>query len=258
MSVFGSYSRYYNLLYKDKDYVGEAAYLAALLKRHSTAPVQTLLELGCGTGKHAALLGGTGIRVTGVDRSPEMIDQARGLAESLSGIPESARPSFHQGDIASVRFSEKFDAVCSLFHVMSYQTSNEDLMAAFRTAREHLNPGGLFLFDVWYGPAVLTDRPAVRIKRMSDDHGEIVRLAEPGLNPAENVVEVNYEIIVRGGESAGSESLKETHRMRYLFGPELALFALQSGFSDIVHSEEWMTGRRPGFDTWGVVYGAKA
>ena len=47
-------------------------------------------------------------------------------------------------------------------------STNADLLAAFATAREHLNPGGVFIFDCWYGPAVLAERPSVRIKRMED------------------------------------------------------------------------------------------
>lgn len=75
----------------------------------------------------------------------------------------------------------------ALFHVISYQTTNEDVTAAFETARHYLNPGGVFIFDVWYGPTVLTERPSVRIKSMADDQTEIIRLAEPVLHPNENL-----------------------------------------------------------------------
>lgn len=88
--------------------------------------------------------------------------------------------------------SRQFDAV---IHFISYQTTNDDVSAAFQTARKHLNPGGIFTFDVCYGPAVLMDRPAVRIKRMMDDEIEVTRLAEPVLHPNENLVDVNYHVV---------------------------------------------------------------
>ena len=38
---------------------------------------------------------------------------------------------------------------------MSYQTSNDDLNATFASARANLKQGGVFIFDCWYGPALL-------------------------------------------------------------------------------------------------------
>src|ERR1051325_10396521 len=79
------------------------------------------------------------------------------------------RVRFVKGDARNVRLGRRFGAVISLFHVMSYQTTNEDLSASFITAREHLERGGIFLFDCWYGPGVLTDRPSVTVKHLSDN-----------------------------------------------------------------------------------------
>lgn len=138
MAVFGAYSRYYDLLYRDKDYAGEAAYVRSLIER--TKPgARTLLDLGCGTGRHDALLAELGYSVTGVDRSSEMLEVARASAAKLG--PEKA-PRFEQGDVRTVRLGKTFDVVVSLFHVVSYMTTNADLKQAFRTAREHLAPGG--------------------------------------------------------------------------------------------------------------------
>ena len=55
MSILGTYSRYYNLLYKDKDYAGEAAYIYDLIGRYRPGATN-ILNLGCGTGRHDHLL----------------------------------------------------------------------------------------------------------------------------------------------------------------------------------------------------------
>lgn len=255
MAVFGPYSKYYNLLYRDKDYTGEVKYLQGLLNRFAKGDVRRLMELGCGTGNHAFLFGRDGVSVYGIDQSDAMI------AEATTRLAESkdlkAKPEFHAGDIRDFRANQTFDAVCSLFHVISYQNSNEDLLAAFQTARAHLEPGGLFIFDVWYGPAVLSDPPVVRVKRLSDESTEVVRLAEPVVHAERNTVDVNYEVIVRDRATDKVETVKETHHMRYLFTPEVDLFLKQAGFQEIVHSEEWITGQSPSFDTWGVVFVAR-
>lgn len=253
MSVFGAYSHYYNLLYKDKDYAGEAEYVNSLIKKHDPV-AKSILDLGCGTGRHDLLLAGLGYEITGVDMSEEMLAVANAQLESCSSQPSTL--NFVQGDIRSIRLGRTFDVVISLFHVMSYQVTNAGLAAAFATARAHLKPGGIFIFDVWYGPAVLTDRPAVRVKRLEDEEIAVNRIAEPVMHPNDNLVDVNYHVFVRDKNSDAVEELRETHRMRYLFRPEVELLLREAGLS-IAEASEWMTGRKPGFDTWGVCFVVK-
>ena len=250
MEVFGAYARYYNLLYKDKDYAGEAQYVRSLIEAHSPQ-ARTVLDLGCGTGRHDFLLAEMGYQVTGVDQSAGMLAVARSQ-QSAASPP----PAFSEGDIRSVRLGTRFDVVVSLFHVMSYQTGNEDLAAAFATARAHLKPGGVFIFDCWYGPAVLSDPPVVRVKRLEDDAVSVTRLAEPVMRARENLVQVNYQIFERDKASGAVAELKESHLMRYLFQPEIELFLKQAGLS-LVSSAEWMTGREAGFASWGVCFVAR-
>jgi SAM-dependent methyltransferase len=253
-TVFADYARYYDLLYRDKDYAAEADYVAGLIKKYHPG-AESILELGSGTGIHASLLTEKGFGVHGIERSPEMLARSRTLTENLG--TEQERLTFSPGDIREIRLNKYFDAVIALFHVMSYQTTNKDVTAAFQTARQHLKTGGIFLFDVWYGPAVLTDRPEVRIKRMADDQTEVTRLAEPVLHPNENLVDVHYHMFVRTRSAQAVSELKETHVMRYFFKPEVERIAFDAGFQ-CLHAEEWLSGRRIGCDTWGICFLLKA
>ena len=249
MTVFGNYARYYDLLYRGKDYAGEANFIHGLIQKYAPN-AGSILELGCGTGKHAELLSKMGCEVLGVDMSREMLEAAN---RRLSDLEEkwAKKLSFDHGDIRTYRTDRRFDTVISLFHVMSYQTTNKDLQDVFETSRVHLKRGGVFIFDCWYGPAVLTDRPAVRIKRLGDDTIQVTRIAEPKIHANENIVDVNYHVFIKNKPTGIVEELKETHCMRYLFKPEIALLFEQAGF-EFVDSFAWMTGREPGFDTWGV------
>lgn len=246
MSVFGAYSRYYNLFYKDKDYAGEAKYVQGLTEKHHSG-AKSILDLGCGTGRHAILLAEKGYEVTGVDRSEEMLAVANA---QLSTFNSQRFCNFHLGDIRSIRLDRTFDVVVSLFHVISYQPGNDDLRAAFATVREHLRPGGVFIFDGWYGPAVLTDRPVVRVKRLEDDEIAVTRIVEPVMHPNDNLVDLHYDVRVRDKASGKVEEVRETHRMRYLFRPEIEMLLQETGMT-LIAAAEWMTDRPLGFDTWG-------
>jgi SAM-dependent methyltransferase len=141
------------------------------------------------------------------------------------------------------------DAVISLFHVMSYQTANADLEAAMATAAAHLRPGGVFLFDFWYGPAVLSDPPVVRVKRLEDEAISVIRLAEPELQPNRNQVIVNYQVLIKDKSTGLNQEVRESHCMRYLFLPELEYLLEHQGLR-MAGSGAWCSGRPLGRDTW--------
>jgi hypothetical protein len=132
---------------------------------------------------------------------------------------------------------------------MSYQTSNADLNATYETASMHLSPGGLFLFDYWYGPAVLIQKPEVRVRRLEDDEIKVTRIAEPVMYVNDNVVDVNYTVFIEVKVTGQVEQIKETHRMRYLFLPELKYYG-SGKFKEII-SNAWMTNNVLNVDTWG-------
>jgi SAM-dependent methyltransferase len=253
MSVFGNYSSYYDLLYKDKDYKGEVNYVSGLI-RELNPSAKSILTLGCGTGKHELLFAEKDFLVEGVDLSEKMIRLAEENRRQ-AGL-QSGKLTFHLGDIRTIDLNEKFDAVVSLFHVACYQTENKDLRSFFQTAKKHLNKGGIFIFDVWHGPAVLTDRPRARTKNVEDDRIAVLRTTEPVMRSELNVVEVNYNIKIRDKILNTTEEINECHRMRYLFKPELLLLLEEAGF-ELLKSEQWMTAAPPSFDTWYVNYVAR-
>ncbi len=249
-NVFDAYARYYDLLYRDKDYSAEAEYIAAQIK--ARAPnARRILELGCGTGGHAEHLARMGFVVHGVDFSETMLSQAEKRRQMLS--PDiAACLSFGFGDVRTVRTGETYDAVISLFHVMSYQTGNQDLRAAFETAAMHLTTGGAFLFDFWYGPAVLLQRPDVRVKRLEDEDIKVTRIAEPVIHFNENVVDVNYSVFIEIKATGHVEEVKEQHRMRYLFLPELELMLEKDRWAS-ASSFAWRKTSAPSESDWAAI-----
>ena len=254
MKVFNNYSLYYDLLYKDKSYKKEAGYIDNLIRRFSS-DTQKILDIGCGTGIHDAYLAEKGYELLGIDLSKKMLIIALNRKKTLNK-QLSAKLEFSEGDVRTFNNGEKYDCILSLFHVISYQVTNNDLYSTFKTIRDHLKEGGILIFDFWYGPAVLTQKPEVRIKRLTDSNIEITRIAEPSVNFEKNYVDVNYDIFIKNKKTDSINEIKETHRMRYFFLPELEEYMNKCNLK-IISTEEWLTGRKLGHDTWGVCIVAK-
>ncbi len=241
------YSQYYDLIYKDKQYKAEAEYINSLILEHKK-DTKEILELGCGTGRYTELFCDFGYSVHGVDMSLEMLR----IAEQRR-IGREDRLRFTHSKIQDLDMDKKFDVIVALFHVMSYQTSNEDLIKAFQVARKHLVDGGLFIFDFWYGPAVLTNPPVVRVKRLENEKIKITRIAEPTIYPQYDIVDVNYDIFIEDKEENKIIEIKELHKMRYFFDTGLEMICNMVGFQ-IMNKFEWLTYKSPDLGSWYVVW----
>ncbi|GHV55400.1 methyltransferase [Deltaproteobacteria bacterium] len=251
MAVFADYARYYNLLYQDKDYAGEAAFVLDVFQRYGCVP-ETLLDLGCGTGRHALACAQRGVAVAGVDMSETMLALGReALSRVDAGVFPSPLPELHNGDARNVRLGKQFDAVTSLFHVMSYQNSERDALALLTTAREHLRQGGLFFFDFWHGPGVLADPPASREKTLEDATTRVHRLAVPEHREGEHVIVVNYTVTIHDKAGGEDSSLHESHFMRYWFLPELCELACRAGFT-VAAEGGWMHDAPASVTDWNA------
>jgi SAM-dependent methyltransferase len=97
------------------------------------------LELGIGTGRIAVPLAARGVRVAGIDLSPDMVAQLRRKAES---IPVAI------GDMATTRVDGEFSLVYLVFNTIMNLTTQEAQVACFRNAAAHLAPGGSFVVEV--------------------------------------------------------------------------------------------------------------
>lgn len=221
---FSRYARYYDLLYRDKDYAGEARFVDGLL-RESGARAGTLFELGCGTGAHARQFAQLGWRVTAVDLSADMIGIAR------SRTPAGAPIEFVVGTGANCAVDRTKDAAMSLFHVASYHAAPGEALKMFTDVRRQLAPGARFVFDFWHGPGVQADPPVVRVRRVADEQIRVTRIAEPTHRPEESRVDVAYEVFVEDVASGRIERFTELHRLRYFSAPELTALLDQAGFT---------------------------
>jgi SAM-dependent methyltransferase len=248
----GEYARAYDAIYRQKDYEAECDLLEKIFKDYAAGPVRDILDLGCGTGNHALRLASRGYRVTGVDISAGMLAVARDKAKQ-----EKLDVAFHEADIRDFRMEQPCDAVLMMFAVLGYQIENADVLAALRTARRHLRPGGLLAADFWYGPAVLTQRPEERALSTNDGDVDIVRKASAELDARRHVCTVRFNLRRSRGNKVISET-EEEHRMRFFFPKELELFLEASGFRLARLGAFPEFHREPDESTWNAMLAAAA
>jgi SAM-dependent methyltransferase len=253
--IFGTgYADTYDVVYRDKDYAREVAAIDRLFERHKTAPIKSVLDLGCGTGRHAILLARRDLDVVGVDQSEAMLEHARKLAQA-NGTGNSL--TFIKGDVRNFDAGKVFDAALMMFNVLGYLTSNDDLLAGLRSVRGHLRDGGLFIFDIWYGPAVVAHPPVDRIKEYKRPAGDMIRLATGKMYPDENRCDVSIRLITIDNNAVKSDTV-ESHPVRYFFPLEIDLALRQAGFRIAAIQQFPDVDERPDLNSWPAVVVAVA
>lgn len=142
MSGYGALASSYDGLMADGAYRRRADFLERLFRK-GRIPVESVLDLACGTGTIACLLAERGYRVTAVDGSEEMLAQAAAKAAGL----ESPPLFIHQA-MPRLRLLQPVDAAVSTLDSLNYLTQTRDLRETFRRVHRWLRPGGQFVFDV--------------------------------------------------------------------------------------------------------------
>jgi SAM-dependent methyltransferase len=99
------------------------------------------LEFGIGTGRIALPLVERGVRVAGIDLSPDMVAQLRAK-------PNGDAIDVALGDYATTRVDGTFLLVYVVFNTINNLTTQEAQVAAFANAAAHLEPGGHFVVEV--------------------------------------------------------------------------------------------------------------
>jgi SAM-dependent methyltransferase len=105
-----------------------------------------VVELAVGTGRIAVPIAQAGIPVIGVDSSPEMLGFARTAAES-AGVSELV--DLRLGDLREPPVPERVPLVICPFRSLLHMETEHEKIRALRAARDLLEAGGRFAFDVF-------------------------------------------------------------------------------------------------------------
>jgi ubiquinone/menaquinone biosynthesis C-methylase UbiE len=210
----GNQSEWYRHAFED-DYlflyshrtVREASEQISLALRHvKFEKGQRILDLACGAGRHSLAFARRGARVTGVDLSQVLLQEAR---ERLKRAGLTA--TFKRQDMRELDYHERFDGVSMWFTSFGYFENPDDDFLVLRNVEQALKQGGWWWIDIInpehlranlipetmreldgpYGRATVVERRritkthVIKTIEISDDKGkreyfERVRLYSPG------------------------------------------------------------------------------
>jgi len=244
----GKFSEIYDLFYAHKTYTQEANFVQSLLVRFGDQPAQNILELGCGTGTHSFLLEEFGHKIVATDLSQDMISKAQSKAEARgSGVKFAA-----QDMIKLDQPGRPYDAVLCLFDSFCYVTENDDIEILLSRIRQHLKPGGLFIFEFWNAAAMIKHLDPIRISRLQRGKDEIIKLSEAKLDIQKQLYQVQYTLYEIKADGR-CQTYTEHHTNRYYQVQEMAYFLHQAGLYPLkwyagYTEDETITG-----DTWNIV-----
>ena len=171
-----------------------------IIKALGLRPSHSVLDLCCGQGRHSVALAKTGIAVTGVDLSEEMLSLARDNA-TAAGV----EVDLIQADMRRLpeALQGKFDAVVNLFSSFGYLESEADDQQVLHQVAGCLKPGGTVLMDLLNREWVIINNEPYEW-RIEDDGTAILEHRDLDLHASVNHLTFT-EISPDGTRSAGSE-----------------------------------------------------
>ena len=192
--MFNDLARYYDLFYKTKDYDSEVQFLNEAFIQFK---VKSVLDIACGTGEHLVRLDNLAYQVEGMDASGEMID----IANKKLFCPISI------GRMENFRSPKKYDAIISMFNSIGYSSN---LSLIIKNVYNHLNDGGIFIFDFWNKPSAkqffepYKEKTCEGVRRIS--HTKLL---------SEDTLEVEFTIykLNDGGIDWSQNPITEVHRI---------------------------------------------
>jgi len=140
---------YDRLMMEDMPYDEWQRFIREAWSRYDVHP-RTVVDLGCGTGRHTVTFARDGLEMIGIDLSEHMLMAAHEHAEESKTAIQAVGGSLRwlQQDMREWGVGREVDAVVCLCDGINYMLSDRDVQAVFQRTYEALRKGGLFVFDV--------------------------------------------------------------------------------------------------------------
>ncbi len=149
-------TEYYHILYKNRDYSEASNFIDRLVAHLAPQPNAHFLDVACGKGRHSKYLNKKGYKITGIDISPNSIDQAKQYATDTL--------RFEVADMRQPFANNRYDIALNLFTSFGYFESSNDNLAALQNICKAIKPNGFFVLDFFNTTKVLKELVPQEVK----------------------------------------------------------------------------------------------
>jgi ubiquinone/menaquinone biosynthesis C-methylase UbiE len=223
-----------------------------------------VLELGAGTGRVTLAVAGAGVTIHALDASEEMLAALERKRQACAPDVRERIRLIH-GDMRTFELPERFPLIIAPFRAFLHNVSEADQLACLARVRQHLEPGGQFLFNVFHPSLEIMARhtgPLEGVWRWAStfdrpDGGFVVRSEANHFDTVHQIVHSQHRYDEH--DSAGLLTRTSLHRLElaYLYPPDLRRLLAMSGFTG-VHIAGGFDGRDFSRDTDELVVEAVA
>lgn len=250
-SYLGRHAELYDLFYADKPYSDEARFVATQLDELGVPRNALLLDLACGTGRHAIEFSGLGYGVTGVDYSADMLRQAsRNVKRTKAAI------GLHRQDMRTLSLGRTFLVVTCLFDSIGYVQTNEAVTEVLRNIYDHLADGGVAVIEFWHSAAMVKHYEATRAREFAADRKTVLRLSRTTLDIAKQLAHVRYSVYELRDDGSYS-TFEEIQTNRFFSRPEMEQLLGSAGLVPVLWTGGYSTSARLDDSAWHLLCSAK-
>lgn len=226
--MYSASADYYDLIYAPiKDYTAESRRVAEIARAKVPA-AQSILDVACGTGRHAHELHRLGFFVDGVDLEPRFVQRAQ---------RRNPNGRFFCQDMVALDLDEKYDVVACLFSSIAYVRTEDRLRATLKRFAAHLAEGGLVIVEPWFQPGEMEDGYVVTHTAETDDV-KVCRMSRTMI--AGRISRLQFQFLV--GDRDGVEHFSEVHELG-LFTRSQTEQAFHDAGLDVEYDPEGLTDR---------------
>ena len=141
--MFQNSSKYYDLIYDQKDYQKETDIILNYFKQHHPK-AHTILDVACGTHEHVKYLADQ-YQVDGLDINGKF------LAIAATKNPQG---TYHEGNMINFKINKKYDVIMCVFSSIGYVRTLDNLEQTISNFKNHLNENGIIIVEPWFTPDI--------------------------------------------------------------------------------------------------------
>ncbi len=228
MEQYGEFvAKYCDVVYeKVRDTQREIRFLNWVFQELADVEVREILDVACGTGRHAIPLSKKGYTVTGGDRSQAM----------LAVLEEKVRRAnieipVIKCDMKDIEFREEFDAIICMYTSFNYLLTDQDIEKALVAFYRALRPGGIVILDLMNPIFYIGKFREITVEHHQEGQMCIQRTFKHTLDEVRSLWYQDEFVVSDDGNSVST--CREIHTMRMLTYPEISHFIRDAQFVDI-------------------------